>query len=102
MIERQLAHREQNEIRAAYHRTTYMADRTKLMQWWADYLGGGAFSEAIVAAWLKCGPSEVLVILRETPVTYMCMPTRDRVFFALCRNSEEVSVDVMEGKRALP
>lgn len=41
VIERQLAHREQNEIRAAYHRTTYMADRIKLMQWWADYLGGG-------------------------------------------------------------
>ncbi|GKS74221.1 tyrosine-type recombinase/integrase [Acidovorax sp. SUPP950] len=39
VIERQLAHREQNEIRAAYHRTTYMADRTKLMQWWADHLG---------------------------------------------------------------
>lgn len=33
VIERQLAHREQNEIRAAYHRTTYMANRTKLMQW---------------------------------------------------------------------
>jgi integrase len=40
VIERQLAHREQNEIRAAYHRTTYIADRTKLMQWWADYLNG--------------------------------------------------------------
>ena len=38
VIERQLAHKERNEIRAAYHRTTYMADRTKLMQWWADYL----------------------------------------------------------------
>lgn len=38
VIERQLAHKEQNEIRAAYHRTTYMADRTKLMQWWANYL----------------------------------------------------------------
>jgi len=38
VIERQLAHREQNEIRAAYHRTTYMADRMKLMQWWADSL----------------------------------------------------------------
>ena len=36
VIERQLAYREQNEIRAAYHRTTYMADRTKLMQWWAE------------------------------------------------------------------
>ena len=40
VIERQLAHKEQNEIRAAYHRTTYMQDRTKLMQWWADYLDG--------------------------------------------------------------
>jgi integrase len=38
VIERQLAHRELNEIRAAYHRTTYMADRTKLMWWWAEYL----------------------------------------------------------------
>lgn len=43
VIERQLAHREQNEIRAVYHRTT-MADRTKLMQWWADYLAGTAAS----------------------------------------------------------
>lgn len=45
VIERQLAHKESNEIRAAYHRTTYMADRTKLMQWWADHLdkqGAGA------------------------------------------------------------
>lgn len=40
VIERQLAHKEQNEIRAAYHRSTYMADRERLMQWWADYLEG--------------------------------------------------------------
>lgn len=40
VIERQLAHKEQNEIRAAYHRSTYMKDREKLMQWWADYLDG--------------------------------------------------------------
>jgi len=40
VIERQLAHKEQNEIRAAYHRSTYMQDREKLMQWWADYLDG--------------------------------------------------------------
>jgi hypothetical protein len=29
VIERQLAHKEQNEIRAAYHRSTYMHDRAK-------------------------------------------------------------------------
>jgi integrase len=40
VIERQLAHKEQNEIRAAYHRSTYLAERERLMQWWADYLDG--------------------------------------------------------------
>lgn len=40
VIERQLAHAERNEVRAAYHRSTYMQDRAKLMQWWADYLDG--------------------------------------------------------------
>lgn len=40
VIERQLAHKERNEVRAAYHRSTYMDERAKLMQWWADYLDG--------------------------------------------------------------
>ena len=40
VIERQLAHKERNEIRAAYHRSQYMQDRARLMQWWADYLDG--------------------------------------------------------------
>lgn len=40
VIERQLAHKERNEVRAAYHRSSYMAERTKLLQWWADYLEG--------------------------------------------------------------
>lgn len=38
VIERQLAHKEPNAIRAAYHRATYMQERTRLMQWWADEL----------------------------------------------------------------
>ena len=38
IIERQLAHKEQNEIRAAYHRAEYLAERAKMMQWWADFL----------------------------------------------------------------
>jgi integrase len=37
-IERQLAHKEKNAIRAAYHRSEYMQERTKMMQWWADHL----------------------------------------------------------------
>jgi integrase len=40
VIERQLAHAERNEVRAAYNRSTYLEQRTKLMQWWADYLDG--------------------------------------------------------------
>ncbi len=40
VIERQLAHMERNKIRAAYHRSTYMDERYRLMQWWADYLDG--------------------------------------------------------------
>ncbi len=37
-IERQLAHREQNAVRAAYHRAEYMEERARMMQWWADHL----------------------------------------------------------------
>ena len=37
-IERQLAHREKNTVRAAYHRSEYMSERIKMMQWWADHL----------------------------------------------------------------
>jgi len=40
VIERQLAHKERDKIRAAYHRATYMPDRANLMQWWADFLDG--------------------------------------------------------------
>ena len=39
-IERQLAHKEQNAVRAAYHRSEYSDERVRMMQWWADYLDG--------------------------------------------------------------
>src|SRR4051812_14911722 len=38
VIERQLAHVERNKVRAAYHRSEYMAERRKMMQEWADLL----------------------------------------------------------------
>jgi len=38
VIERQLAHAERNTVRAAYNRAQYMAERTTMMQAWADYL----------------------------------------------------------------
>lgn len=37
-IERQLVHQEQNAVRAAYHRSEYVEERTRMMQWWADFL----------------------------------------------------------------
>lgn len=37
-IERQLAHAERNQIRAAYDRGARLQERTKLMSWWAEYL----------------------------------------------------------------
>lgn len=37
-IERQLAHAERNNIRAAYNYAEYLPERRKMMQWWADYL----------------------------------------------------------------
>ncbi len=38
VIERQLAHIERNKVRAAYHRSEYVQERTDMMQAWADYL----------------------------------------------------------------
>jgi len=38
VIERQLAHVERNKVRAAYHRSEYLDDRRRMMEWWGDYL----------------------------------------------------------------
>ena len=37
-IERQLAHAERDEIRAAYNYAQHLPERKKMMQWWANYL----------------------------------------------------------------
>jgi integrase len=37
-IERQLAHGEKNEVRAAYNYAEYLPERRRMMQEWADYL----------------------------------------------------------------
>ncbi|MBK6854691.1 MAG: tyrosine-type recombinase/integrase [Burkholderiales bacterium] len=36
VIERQLAHEERDEVRAAYNRADYLAERRALMTWWGD------------------------------------------------------------------
>ena len=40
VIERQLAHAENNQVRAAYNHAEYLPERRKMMQFWADYLDG--------------------------------------------------------------
>lgn len=37
-IERQLAHDDQDGVRASYNHAQYLPERHKMMQWWGDYL----------------------------------------------------------------
>lgn len=37
-VERQLAHSERNDVRAAYNHAQYLPERRRMMQWWGDYL----------------------------------------------------------------
>jgi integrase len=37
-IERQLAHAEQDNVRAAYNAAEWLRERRNMMQWWSDYL----------------------------------------------------------------
>lgn len=39
VIERQLAHKETDAVRAAYNRAEYLDERIKLMNWWSDWVG---------------------------------------------------------------
>nr|VFK65783.1 MAG: Phage integrase family protein [Candidatus Kentron sp. UNK]VFK70219.1 MAG: Phage integrase family protein [Candidatus Kentron sp. UNK] len=38
VIERQLAHEEQNQVRASYNRAEYLEERQTMMQEWADLI----------------------------------------------------------------
>lgn len=40
VIERQLAHKETDAVRAAYNRAEYLPARREMMQWWGDWLEG--------------------------------------------------------------
>lgn len=40
VVERQLAHSERNRVKATYNHAEYLAERTSMMQVWADYLDG--------------------------------------------------------------
>jgi integrase len=49
VIERQLAHTEKNAVRAAYHRSQYLEERTTMMQAWADFLDAQREGGKVVA-----------------------------------------------------
>jgi len=38
IVDRQLAHRERDKVKAAYNHAEYLQDRIRMMQWWADFL----------------------------------------------------------------
>lgn len=42
VIERQLAHKESDDVRAAYNRAQYLPQRRLLMRWWANWLDAAA------------------------------------------------------------
>lgn len=48
-IERQLAHGERDEVRAAYNYAEYLPERRKMMQAWSDYLDGLRSGSNVVA-----------------------------------------------------
>lgn len=50
-IERQLAHAERNNVRAAYNHAEFMPERKKMMQSWADYLEGVKSGARIIPIW---------------------------------------------------
>jgi len=37
-IERALAHKDKDTVRAAYHRGPHWQERVEMAQWWSDYL----------------------------------------------------------------
>lgn len=55
VIEAQLAHTDQNEVRAAYNRATYMVERRTMLQAWADHLDA-----------LRDGTAENVIPIRRT------------------------------------
>jgi integrase len=48
VIERQLAHVERNNVRAAYHRSEYLEERQKMMDWWGSCIESMANKQKVV------------------------------------------------------
>ncbi len=48
VIERQLAHGERDDVRAAYNRAEYLPERKKMMQQWSDYIDSVESTGAVI------------------------------------------------------
>jgi integrase len=48
VIERQLAHAERNKVRAAYHRSEYLEERRRMMDWWGACIESMANEQKVV------------------------------------------------------
>jgi len=48
VIERQLAHAERNKIRAAYHRSEYLEERQKMIDWWGKCIESMASEQKVI------------------------------------------------------
>jgi len=48
VIERQLAHVERNRVRAAYHRSEYLEERRRMMNWWGAYIESMSKDQKVV------------------------------------------------------
>ncbi|MGE0109714.1 MAG: tyrosine-type recombinase/integrase [Bdellovibrionales bacterium] len=55
VIERQLAHADRNEVRAAYNRAEHLLERKKMMQDWADYLDRQGVQGKVVSGKFRKG-----------------------------------------------
>ena len=53
VIERQLAHQEQNAVRAAYNRAEYLNERRTMMKRWADHLDAQAAGNIIPSSQIR-------------------------------------------------
>lgn len=45
VIERQLYHKDKNQIRGIYNRANYLPQRHEMMEWWGDYLHKAEYGE---------------------------------------------------------
>jgi len=48
VIESQLAYAERNKVRTAYHRSEYLKERRKMMNWWGTYIESTAKDQKVV------------------------------------------------------